>query len=165
MKSSPRAFTLIELMIAILIIAVLSAALMLNFSSASQKALFDDQITNIVRVIEQARSYSLTNYLVNDTEPTEYYLLTIGADYLSIEAYADYAGTHDSLEEYELDTGFTTTATDDEVFYIPPYGQVCLEYPCVDGGDTEYPFVVSNSDGSLSQVITITTHGGFAELE
>lgn len=165
MKSSPRAFTLIELMLVIVILAISSAALLVNFRSASQKALFEDQLSNIVNVIEKARSYSLTNYLVNDFEPAEYYLLTIADNSISIEAYADYGGTHETLEEYDLPIGFETTAADDEIFYFPPYGQVCLTYSCTMAGFTKYSFTVSSSDGSLTQTITITTHGGFAEFE
>lgn len=153
-------------MIVILIIAIMSATLVLNFQSASEKGQFDAQVTNIVRVIEQARNYSLSNYLVNDSEPTEYYLLTIGNDYLTLEAFAEFGGLHETLVDYDMDKGFTTTGSDDdELFYIPPYGELCLTYPCVEGGEMEYSFTISNADESLTQPITITTYGGFAEVE
>ena len=84
-----RAFTLIELMIAIIIIAVLTTGFALTFQRATLKATFDDQVTQITAIIEKAGSYALSNYLVNEADPAEYYYLYIRTDTITLSAVND----------------------------------------------------------------------------
>lgn len=165
MKSSHRAFTLIELCVSILIVAILSVALVVNFGGASRKANFDDQVVQIVHLLEQARSYSLTNFLINDTEPVDYYLLTITSAGLSLDAYGP---TLDSaLESVALDSNFSITVMTgyEYVFYFPPNGDICFATPDCDSSLTEISFILVDDTGTYSQVISMNKYGGFPELE
>lgn len=160
----PRAFTLIELMIAVIIIAILSMALFVNFSGAVLKARFDDELTSISRMVEQARGYALSNYLVNDDEstPAEYYLLSFRRSRIVLSAVAE-DGTREELESHSFDTSFSLNTTL-AVYYFPPDGSVCFSADCSDGL-TESSLIFSDTDGTYSSTITISVYGGFAEIE
>lgn len=164
MKSRLRApaFTMIELLIAIIIIAVLSVAIAVNLSRGALKAKFDDQVLQVTHIIEQARSYSLNNYLINDTDPVEYYLLTVAPTGLTLEAYG--ASSPATLEEVTLEDGFVISiTTDDTIYYVPPYGQIYIESET--SGTTELPFVISDENGTYNTIVTVNIYGGYPEVE
>src|SRR3989338_10087583 len=104
-----RAFTLIELMIAIIIIAVLTTGFALTFQRATLKATFDDQVTQITAIIEKAGSYALSNLLVNDSEPAEYYYLYIMTSKITLSA-VDADGASETLETLTFEDGFSMNA-------------------------------------------------------
>jgi prepilin-type N-terminal cleavage/methylation domain-containing protein len=162
MKSSPRAFTFVELLIAILIVAILSIALLTNFQRSRLKANFEDQVTNIVRIMEEVRAYSRTGILVNGTDPANYYLLTIGSGELTIDIFSD--TSHETISEYELDAGFETNGADREIYFFPPNGEICFSKYCTDS-TTEYTFTVQDTSGTYTQDITINIYGGYPELD
>ncbi len=166
MKSRLRApaFTMIELLIAIIIIAVLSVAIAVNLSRGALKANFDDQLIQIVHVLEQARSYSLTNFLIEDTEPVDHYLITIAETGVTLEAYGS-SGLSSTLENVELADGFTITATTlpQSIYYVPPDGDIYIESES--SGITEFEFSVDDSSGTYSETVSLTIYGGYPEVE
>lgn len=165
MKSKLRApaFTMIELLIGIIIIAVLSVAIAVNLSRGALKANFDDQVLQVVSIVEQARNYSLNNYLINDTDPAEYYLLTIAPTGLTLEAHGASASSV-TLEEVTLEDGFViSVTTDDTIYYVPPYGQIYIESET--SGTTELPFIISDENGTYNTVVTVNIYGGYPEVE
>lgn len=159
----PPAFTMIELLIAIIIIAVLSVAIAVNLSRGALKANFDDQLIQIVHVMEQARSYSLNNYLIDDTDPTQYYRLTFRSSMVTLKAYG--ATLDVILERVELDDGFTISAgtLPQEIYYIPPYGDMYIESES--SGLTEFEFTVDDDTGVYSETISVNVYGGYPEVE
>jgi len=161
MKRRP-AFTLIELFLVIIITAVLSTALAVSMQKTTLKANFDDQVLNIRRLVEEARGYSLSNYLVNDLAPAEYYLLSVTTTDLSLSAVAD-DGTTEELDSLTFATGYAMSEPM-TVYYVPPYGEVCFAYPC-DGVLTEDSMVFSDTNSTYEAMITIDIYGGFAEIE
>lgn len=165
MKSSPRAFTLIELIISISIIAILSIGVAINFKSSLLKAKFNDEVLQIVHVLEQARSYSLTNFLINDTEPADYYLITITEAGVRLDVYGP---TLDSgLENAALDEDFSITGItgSEYAFYFPPSGEICFDTPDCASGINEISFTVVDSTGEYSQEISLNKYGGGPQLE
>ena len=165
MKSSPRAFTFVELLIAILIVAILSIALLTNFQRSRLKANFDDQVTEVVDILQKARSYSRTNMMVLDTEPADYYLLTISSSGITIDAYGP--TVDEGIESMSLDSGFEIDNTSgvDHVFYFPPSGEICMDTPDCASGITEITFTVQDDDGTYTKDITINVYGGYPELD
>lgn len=151
---------MIELLIAITIIAVLSIAIALNFGRGALNARFDDQVQKIVHIIEQARSYSLNNYLVEDSEPTEYYVLTVDTNRMILEAHG--ATLTSTLEEVELADEFTISDAQ-TIYYVPPYGEIYIESE--DSGITEFTFSVEDSSAAHSETISINVYGGYPEVE
>ena len=159
---SKPAFTMIELLIAIIIIAVLSVAIAVNLGRGVLKARFDDQLIEIVHIIEQARSYSLNNYLIGDTDPAEYYSLAIDSSGLTLTAHG--ASSSISLEEVELEDGFTITViVDNTIYYVPPYGSIYIGSET--SGTTELLFMVGDDSGTYSALITLNIYGGYPEVE
>jgi prepilin-type N-terminal cleavage/methylation domain-containing protein len=171
MKSSPRAFTLIELIISLLFIAILAMALYSNFSRGVLKARFDDEVVAITDIIEEARGYSFTSVLIEDTEPTDYYLLSIETTGISLEAYATNAsGTvSETIKEITFDTRFTIDAPE-SIYYFPPEGDICFQFIDAEDFDcdpdiNEIDFTLADSTGTYDQTININVYGGYPELE
>lgn len=164
MKSSPRAFTLLELVICICIVAILSVTLMVNFKGSFLKANFDDQVVQVVHILEQARSYSLTNFLVNDTEPAEYYLLTVSSTGITLVAQASVSST---LETVVLDSDISISSItgSESVYYFPPTGEICFDTLDCDSGINDISFTIVDSTGTYSQVISLNKYGGAPEVE
>lgn len=163
----PPAFTMIELLIAIIIIAVLSVAIAVNLSRGALKANFDDQLVGIVHVLEQARTYSLTNFLIEDTEPADYYLITIAETGVTLEAYGS-SGLTSTLENVELADGFTISATStttlpQSIYYVPPDGDIYIESET--SGITEFEFSVEDDSGTYSETVSLNIYGGYPEVE
>lgn len=164
-KLEAPAFTMIELLIGIIIIAVLSVAIAVNLSRGALKANFDDQVVEIVHVLEQARSYSLTNFLISDTEPADYYLITVTSAGVRLDAYGP---TLDSgLENVTLDDGFSIEdiTGSEYAFYFPPEGEICFDTPDCASGVNEISFTVVDSSGTYSSQITLNIYGGYPEVE
>ncbi len=170
MKSSPRqqpAFTLIELIICVCIIAILSVALLVNFSGNVTRARLDDQVVEIVHLLEQARSYSLTNFLIDDITPAEYYLVTVNATGITLDAQGATATDVETLESVTLSSNFSiTNITGSEYFYyFPPSGEICFDTEACDSGINDVSFTVVDSTAVYSQEITLNKFGGAPEVE
>lgn len=156
------AFTLIELVIAMVILAVLSIALVARFENATLKAHFNDQVNNVLRLIEETRANSLSNYLILDTEPTDYYILNIENGQVIVEAHGP--TLDEELERYTLESGFEIS-DNKEIFYYPPYGEICIGLPDCSTGESEFSFTLSDTSGTYSQNITISVFGGYPDLD
>jgi len=169
MKSSPPngrpAFTLLELVIVVCIIAILSVSLLVNFKGNVAKSRVDDQVVQIVHLLEEARSYSLTNFLVNDTEPASYYVVTITSAGMTLKAYVN-ATTTTTLQSVTMQTGYSITgiSATERIFYFPPTGEICFDAAACTSTDTELTLTVSDSTGSYTQDIYFNKFGGAPEI-
>ncbi len=164
MKSSPRAFTLIELTIAIVIIAILTVALATSFYNGNLSARFNDERTKVVNVLEEARGYSLGSILIDETEPTDYYLITVSSSGITLDAYGP---TLDELKSsYYLEDGFNIDdiTGSEYIFYFPPNGEICFETPDCSSTLTEISFTLNDDTGTYSQLIKVNKFGGYPEL-
>jgi len=157
----PLAFTLIELMLAIIIIAVLTTGFALTFQRATLKATFDDQVTQITAIIEKAGSYALSNLLVNDSEPAEYYYLYIMTSKITLSA-VDADGASETLETFTFEDGFTMNAAA-KIYYFPPDGTVCFSTDCSDTTTTKR-VTFRDSDRTYQTRFAITKYGGYPEI-
>jgi len=160
MKLRAKAFTLIELLMVIVLVAVLSVLLVTSFVSLSSNARFNNAKTQIVSMIEKARSLSLSNILINDTEPTDYYKLTLTGGTVTIDAYG--STSNESIATLSLDTDFSFTSTLD-VYYFPPYGDVCFDASCTDPSTTA-AVVLSNADSTKTATFTFDVNGGYVNV-
>ena len=145
-----------------MIVAILSVAVVVNFGKSQLKANFDDQVIQIVHVLEQARTYSLTNFLIADTSPAEYYLLTVSSTGITLLAYN--SSTSSILETVTLDSNFSITGSE-EVYYFPPNGDICFDTPDCDSLATEISFTLVDSTATYSKEISLNMYGGFPEVE
>lgn len=165
MKSSARAFTFIELLISITIIAILSIGVAINFKESIVKANLEDHVSQIVHILQQARGYSLTNFLVNDTEPADYYVVTITSSAITLKVYG--ATDNETLESMSMDTGYTITGitSPERIYYFPPTGEICFTAAACTSADTELTLTVTDSTGNYTQDISLSKFGGSPELE
>lgn len=153
------AFTLIELVIAIAIIGVLSVILATRFTQGISRAKFENQVVGVVRILEEARAYSLSNYLVNDTEPTEYYLLAITETGATLEAYGE--TEVETLSSFTLNDEFEISEPYD-IYYYPPYGEICIT--SCGNGITEVDFDLDDYTGGNQAVFVVSIYGGYPEV-
>jgi Tfp pilus assembly protein FimT len=165
MKLRAKAFTLMELIIIIVILAVLSVLLGTSYIKLASAARFNNAKTDIVSMIQKARSLSLSNLLINDDPdyPTDYYLLTIGTSSVSIDAYASDDSTHENLKTLTLDSSFSFSSPI-EVYYSPPYGAVCFDDPGCTSTDTEQSTILTDTYGHKA-TFTIDVNGGYVEVQ
>lgn len=157
----PLAFTLIELMLVIIIMAVLSMALLLTVQRGVLKATFDDQVVEITAMIEKARGYALSNYLVNDTEPAQYYRLYIQTS--KIRLIANGETDSETLETLSYESGFSMDSST-SVYYFPPNGDICFNTGCT-GSTTSKTFTFRDTNSTYQTQFTITKYGGYPEIE
>lgn len=163
MKLRAKAFTLIELLMVIVIIAVLSVLLVTSFVSLSSNARFNNAKTQIVSMIEKARSLSLSNILINDTEPTDYYKLTLTGGTVTIDAYGTDPTISESIASLSLDTDFSFATTLD-IYYFPPYGDVCFNAADCSDPSTSAEVVLNNADSTKSAAFTFDVNGGYVNV-
>jgi len=156
MKQSPRAFTLIEILIVMMILGILAIGISINFEQSKKKAYFNDAELVVTNLIQRARGLSLTNLLVNGTDIALYYELSAGADYIQLEAVSD---SNSELLEYiefehdiEIDKNFI-------VYYYPPDGEVAIST-----GDSTIQFTLESPDGYYT-IYRIDNIGGYPEIE
>lgn len=163
MRNENRAFTLIELLLVIVIMAIITVGFALSMQKSTLKSTFDDQVLNIRRIIEKTRDYSLSNYLVNDDldAPAEYFRLSLATNSASVVAVAA-NGDEESLDSYVFQSGFAM-GSELEVYYFPPYGEVCFSSDCSDVLP-EASTIFKDADDTYEAEITINTYGGYPDI-
>jgi prepilin-type N-terminal cleavage/methylation domain-containing protein len=177
-QASQPAFTLIEVTIVVVIMAVLTVALALSFTGARTRATFTDQQLQVVNIIQKARGLSLSNSLDSRDNVIDYYRLYV--DSLAPTITLSSITTTDAgleveqeVDSVELEEGFQIIILDEDgdpsgdwdfaACYIPPYGEIQFGFGCSDR-DTEMSFALSNSTIDREVTITISVHGGYPEV-
>gem|GEM_PF-1720085 len=165
-----RAFTLIEMMIVTVIMAILAIGLLFAFQGTKDKADFSNQQIQVVNLIQEARGLSLSNLMVESGGTdyvAEYYKLEIAPAAVSLTAHAD--TDEDGIADASVEIGevtfegdvFVRLSTIFDAYYYPPYGDVCID-DC-STGPTQDTFTLT--DGVNETDITITIYGGYPEVE
>ncbi len=161
-----HAYTLIEILIVISVIAILSVSLVFSFGGLQKKANFDDQKIQTLHLMQKARSLALSSMVVNDDtsnpEPTDYYLLAITPITLTLSAHGT-EGTDLSLDTLDFGTDYSIDKSLD-IYYFPPNAEICFTDPeCTDVSDQT--FTLTSSDSKHSATFSITAQGGYPEVE
>ena len=161
MTTDHRAFTLIEMMIVTVIVAILALGLLFAFQGTKDKADFSNQQTQVVNLIQEARGLSLSNLMVGD-EIAQYYLLSVQRGSVTLSSVAE-SGTllEVGMVTFEGDVSVPRGTTFD-TYYFPPYGDVCFSEDCAATDPTEDTFTLT--DGVNESDITITIYGGYPEV-
>ena len=160
-----KAFTFIELLMVITMMGILSVILGLSYTKLQTLTRFKNEKTQIVNMIEKAHSLSLSSILINDTEPTDYYELSITPSTLSLDAYASDGTTTENIDSLSLERDFSFDLSVD-IFYFPPYGDVCFDVSTCDSADTSKTREVTLSDSSTdTATFTIDVNGGYVNVD
>lgn len=151
------AFTLIEILIVVTIMALLAMAMSISFSGAKDRATFDDQKVKIVDLFQKARGSSLSSVLVG-TEPVDYYRVYVIRTGITLTAYA---GINTELIDSLTFTDGVYVSSPTSVYYFPPYGVVCFTSDCHDT-IASGTFTLRNAAGELT-IYRVYRHGGYIE--
>lgn len=127
---------------------------MISYTNVKEKAVFDDNESQAISIIQQARDLSLANLQTNDTD-TDYYRLTISTESITLIAYDADGGT-ETVANVTFNPGITSD-TEFYADYTPPYGEISIST-----GDQSKSFTLSDS-GSNSSTISISVFGGFPD--
>lgn len=158
-----RAFTFIEMIIVVFILAILSVSLSVAYQKVRLKVRFDANVSTITNLFQKARSLSLATVLVGGTEPVEYYALTITEEEMMLIAQG--STLDDTLGSFTYDADMSITSGDLSIYYFPPYGEVCIGLSTCDSGATEAVLTFDDDSGTYSTEFTLTAVGGFVEVE
>lgn len=149
-----------------MIVAILSISLAFSFSGARDRSNFADQKTEIINLIQEARGLSLASIQVDDATPwvPDYYAVETAEDSIEINAYTYDDSNESTIETLTLIDGFSLDVV--TFYYIPPYGETCIEEPpCESGGETEQSFVLYSPDETQQSQFTVSIYGGYPEVE
>lgn len=108
-KQTPKGFTVIELMVVIIIIAIVASIGTNTYRAQREVVRYNDSIVTVIAMIKKARNYAVTSRPVFDTcqiEGEESYIPEAG--------YGVYIERSDNLEESRL-VLFANTIADDEL--------------------------------------------------
>ncbi len=155
------AFTLIELMIVLVIIAIITTALVLSYQQLNLKVRYDTHVNNIVRIFQEARSRSLSTVLIEGTEPTEYYLLALNNYGIELIAYSE--NLEQVIEVYDFDEDIEIS-DEWEVYYFPPSGDLCFGSANCAGNTIELSTVLEDDSGSYSTRFRMELNGPHLEV-
>ena len=164
------AFTFIELMITTLILGFLAVAGSISVQKSRIRATFRGYETEIIHLVQQARSSSLSNLRIGDeddlgaTEEVVHYELLIQEEGITLNAVGDTISKELGVVDLSTDDD-VSISTEFEVYYFPPYGEVCFSPSCLDGGLTEQSFTLDSEFSDMYTQVTIDVYGGFPELE
>jgi prepilin-type N-terminal cleavage/methylation domain-containing protein len=164
------AFTFIELMVSTAIIAIISVTTALTIQTTRVRSAFRNYETQIVHLAQQARSASLSNLRIGGLEDIEsseeviHYQLAIRGAGVQLNAVGE------TLVE---ELGIVNIADDPsieigpifDVYYFPPYGDVCFNPSCTPDPITEKTFTINSIYTDIYTEITIDVYGGFPEVE
>jgi prepilin-type N-terminal cleavage/methylation domain-containing protein len=175
-----KAFTLIEVIVVISMVAVLSVGFALNIDKVRTRGNFHAMQNQIIGVLQSARSLSLSNQLRYSDEyggdyPVQYYRLMVKENGLGLDAYLNVPGADPLPQETLKLIDFDTEAEEYEIidnmavdrnlliFYFPPYGEICFNKTCT-SSDQQQTFRFFTADDAFASEMTVSVHGGTVEL-
>lgn len=163
LKNHP-AFTFIEMMIVVVIMAVLSMSIALAYQKIHLKMRYEANVTALTALFQQARSVSLSTILINGTEPAAYYKLTVQRGYARLDAYAADETTSKLIERVDYDSGMNISTAALFVYYFPPNGEVCLDNSsCTGAASGSVTF--EDTGGTYATQFSVTAAGAYVDVE
>lgn len=153
-----RAFTLVEFIIVITIIAIMATGFALSFTRSKKSATFNDYETQIVSILQKARGLSFSDLNVESID-VDHYDLDIQTTSVTLNA-INSTGTTVELEKISLPSEYRINSAF-HVYYTPPNGEVTIN----DGSNVR-SFTFYTTDSAYSSTIVISTFGsGYPEIE
>ena len=158
------AFTLIELTIVIIIMAILSVAMAVSCQKVQLKVRYDANVDAITELFQRARSMSLSTLMIDGTDPTYYYELYLDSGSITLTAYSTNSSVYETLDSFDYDAGMDITSLPIGMYYFPPSGEVCIGAASCASGATQASITFEDDTGTHSTSFTITTAGGYVDV-
>lgn len=159
------AFTFIELIIVIIIMAILSVAMAVAYQKVQLKVRYNANVDAITELFQRARSLSLSTIMIDGTYPTYYYVLNVDEGSATLIAYGTELSITQEIDSFVYDPKMGIRLPAIEIYYFPPSGRVCMGVLSCTSGDTESSVTFEDSTGTYSTEFTITTAGGYVDVE
>ena len=159
------AFTFIEVIIVVIIMAILSISMAVAFQNVQLKVRFDKNVSRITELFQQARTLSLSTLMIDGTDPTYYYALNLGTSSVTLIAYAADTSVTQTLETFTYDSDMYLNDLAIGIYYFPPSGEICIGAASCASGATEAEITFADRSGTYSTQFTITTAGGYVDVE
>lgn len=150
MKKTP-AFTLVEFLITITVVALLTTAMRISFGASRVSAEFKQVQTEIVSLLQEARNLGFSN-LYTDGISIDYYEVGVQPDVITLRGYED--GTSTVIREIVLPDNYSIDSSFD-ITYTPPDGEISFG-----DGSTSQTFELLNNEAGLSATFVISIFGG-----
>ena len=150
MKKNP-AFTLIEFLITLTIIALLSTVMVISFGGTRTRAEFKRYENQVTNIIQEARNLGFSN-IYTDGVAVDYYELGVQPDEITLRGYED--GVSTVIDQVVLPDNYSIDSSID-ITYTPPNGEVSFA-----DGSTSQTFHLLNNEANLSTTFVITVFGG-----
>jgi prepilin-type N-terminal cleavage/methylation domain-containing protein len=152
-----RAFTLIELLIVVTIIALTAVFSFKAWNANLVKSEFDNAVNEIVGVFQDGRAYALKNAVIDGAENS---VFTISYDPENEIITLSGDGVPDPIAEYTWIDILSFNYAEWSVTYTAPYA----DFAVVDvGGDLE--LTLTSLKGDLSDTVIVHEISGIAEIE
>lgn len=155
------AFTFVELLIVILIMAILAVALSIAYQRVQLRVRFDAHEAAVNDFFQRARAHSLNTIILDETEPVLYYELLLNQRSVTLNAVG--ATLTEELDSYDFGTDISLDG-DYAVYYFPPSGDVCLTQDDCSSTDSELTVTLSDSSATFSTEFTVQKNGGYVEV-
>ncbi len=116
-------------------------------------------------LMQKARGSALSSVLVEDpdgvadSEPVAYYKLSIQTNAITLTAVSTSFAAE--IESLSFENGITLSPVI-EVYYFPPYGEVCFDVACTDKTTQYKNFTLQDATGE-DVTYRISRHGGHPE--
>ena len=177
-KKNPRAFTLIELLIVMVLLAILGTISFEGIVNARNHARLKNVTNTVVGMIQTARSYALSSMEMDlgadgICEATYYYVsfdTDSTPDVIYLYAYLDVdgddCGTADAsyeLDSVEIYEDILITAAPDFISYEAPLADVGIDPVPVPASDPTQ-IELQTFDGTFTKTIEVYLVSGFPEL-
>lgn len=169
LRSSPEAFTLIELLLVMVLISILLSVSFESFSSMRQNMVFRDSTQKFMDMIQGTRSRALSNLELDTGETADAFYLMIDTTTKTITMYADIPGTGDDkvLAEEVLDPTVTITLNPGDlkqIKYVPPKGELELIFTSeASTGTNLTDLIILLDNGTSQERITLNEISGVPE--
>ncbi len=154
-----KGFTLVEVLIAVVIIGLASSVSFSIWKSNLQKSHVDNATHQIISMFQAGRSYAIKNVQVEGEINTLYYINQVSDGVFQLSGDV----SPSVIETWDISDVASVSPSTWSVYYEAPYGDFVIESV---GGvpiDGDLEFTVTSSDGSLSREIVVHKLSGIAE--
>ena len=158
-NNAHKAFTLLEVLIAMAIVSTLSAVILANYTGSRTAKDMENNGLEVASALRLAQNYALTGYqYIADTGPCRSYFVWNGSAYVLGYGYKDGSGNCTQLAfgaPLSLKGGAVFSGNADAIYFSVPHGDL---HDLADARITTHKAIVFTKDG-VSHVVCVYDGG------